>query len=796
MANQVIIPDLACIVETPPVLADAVKVIARYKWDPNLNGNPLNTRNNILFDVDPYGTGYVGNSYNYGYVRNHPISGDLLLQWNGGIGDEPSQGPGGDKTGPSSVYADGDAVLTNYPSASYFDLKFNAFWSTSGQTVTEGYKLDGKFIIEIDIYSGGTISTVDIPGGGKDYINTGGVFQKRISIETFTDMAIPGPGAGYEGDTVGYLRYNFTTKESVFVSNRGAQINEATYSSSSLYLPPETAAILDEIASTVPEPDKPGKVCPAEPDAVFSSEPQPPGTTPFAPWCGPIVIPPFSATGPGPVYTEIVGGEGNPWFYSYSTDFTGTGGDYPAAAEQDGIGEGWQSSSFIGTSIAIGKLSFAATWPSIAIGESASAIPISFRSPYGANAYLGYRPGNPDLPPLIPGGNPELGATVVGSMAIGHGAIATSDYYFDSYFGDDYIRGFAGGAISIGQSARSAESATAIGNFAQAAIGCISIGECAGAAATYRTQGNVSSGYNNVESIAIGNNALQQCEGINSFGNVAIGFHALQKLGSGVDNVCIGRQSWMSSTQNLTTESLITPHGNVMVGCGIMSQGGQIHYTTVVGHAGGTNNVDGDNNTCIGAFTLPYPGLRGGGLYTKIENITCVGYQADVSGNNQVQLGNSATTTYVYGSVQARSDIRDKTDIRNTSLGLDFINKLRPVDFKWDYREDYVRYYQEEEEKDGKKITVTKHEILPKDGSKKRNRYHHGLIAQEVKEVIDELGIDFGGYQDHSVKGGGDILSVGYQELVAPLIKAVQELSLQVEDLQSQLNDMKDQKYK
>jgi hypothetical protein len=63
------------------------------------------------------------------------------------------------------------------------------------------------------------------------------------------------------------------------------------------------------------------------------------------------------------------------------------------------------------------------------------------------------------------------------------------------------------------------------------------------------------------------------------------------------------------------------------------------------------------------------------------------------------------------------------------------------------------------------------------DGSKKRRRFHHGLIAQEVAEVIAQTGIDFGGYQDHTLYGGDDTLSLGHEEFIAPLIKAVQELA-------------------
>ena len=75
-----------------------------------------------------------------------------------------------------------------------------------------------------------------------------------------------------------------------------------------------------------------------------------------------------------------------------------------------------------------------------------------------------------------------------------------------------------------------------------------------------------------------------------------------------------------------------------------------------------------------------------------------------------------------------------------------------------------------------------------KDGSKKRNRFHHGVIAQEVKEVIDSTGNDFGGYQDHKINGGEDRLTIGYDEFIGPLIKAVQELSAENEALKARLD--------
>jgi hypothetical protein len=81
--------------------------------------------------------------------------------------------------------------------------------------------------------------------------------------------------------------------------------------------------------------------------------------------------------------------------------------------------------------------------------------------------------------------------------------------------------------------------------------------------------------------------------------------------------------------------------------------------------------------------------------------------------------------------------------------------------------------------------------LLPKDGSKKRNRYHHGLIAQEVEIVLQETGIDFGGLQHHSVGGGEDIYTIGYSELFGPLIKAVQQLSAENSTLRANVAELK-----
>lgn len=106
-------------------------------------------------------------------------------------------------------------------------------------------------------------------------------------------------------------------------------------------------------------------------------------------------------------------------------------------------------------------------------------------------------------------------------------------------------------------------------------------------------------------------------------------------------------------------------------------------------------------------------------------------------------------------NLQTTSDKRFKKDIKTSDLGLNFINKINPVKYKY----------------------------------KNGERNHYGIIAQELKEVIDDLGIDFGGYQDHNIKNNEDKLTVGYIELIAPLIKSVQELSQEVEELKKEVKN-------
>ena len=106
---------------------------------------------------------------------------------------------------------------------------------------------------------------------------------------------------------------------------------------------------------------------------------------------------------------------------------------------------------------------------------------------------------------------------------------------------------------------------------------------------------------------------------------------------------------------------------------------------------------------------------------------------------------------YLNSAATVISDRRTKENILTSDLGLNFINNLEPVKYN--------------------KI----------DG----NRTHYGLIAQQVKDVVDELGVeDFGGWVSSDPNSEDGQQALRYEEFIAPLIKAIQELTARVKLLE------------
>jgi hypothetical protein len=140
------------------------------------------------------------------------------------------------------------------------------------------------------------------------------------------------------------------------------------------------------------------------------------------------------------------------------------------------------------------------------------------------------------------------------------------------------------------------------------------------------------------------------------------------------------------------------------------------------------------------------------------------------------------------GTIQT-SDENAKTEIADSALGLEFINALRPVSYKFKTGGNRVlgqKYLDAEgnEIPEGQPIPedATPGEVVTEAVPGKRT--HWGLLAQQVKSVLPE-GIDFGGWVQTDPNDPASEQGLRYEEFIAPLVKAVQELSMRVTAIES-----------
>jgi len=180
-------------------------------------------------------------------------------------------------------------------------------------------------------------------------------------------------------------------------------------------------------------------------------------------------------------------------------------------------------------------------------------------------------------------------------------------------------------------------------------------------------------------------------------------------------------------------------------------------YNSALGLNAGANVTTGDNNLLLG-LNAGRSSAPSGAISTSDNNV-CLG-------NNNIANLFCADTSI------SSSDSRDKTDVADFSIGLAWINALRPVTYKWDRR----TWYGTEAEPFG-----------TPDGSKKRSKTHIGFLAQEALAVEQANG--YGSSNDDSlvVNLTDDGMSYGmkYERLVPILVNAIKELSAKVTALEA-----------
>ena len=172
---------------------------------------------------------------------------------------------------------------------------------------------------------------------------------------------------------------------------------------------------------------------------------------------------------------------------------------------------------------------------------------------------------------------------------------------------------------------------------------------------------------------------------------------------------------------------------------------------TAIGRSAGEQVTSGTNNTLLGR-NAGRAGSPSGAITTQ---------------SNQICLGDdNVTDFFCKQSTIQTSDVRDKTDVTDFKHGLSWIEKLRPITYRWDMRSKYV---------DGKP-----------DGSKKETRINLGFIAQEVLEIEKEHG--FASDKDMMLlvnENDDGNYGMKYDRVVPILVNAIKELAAEVKALKA-----------
>jgi hypothetical protein len=256
--------------------------------------------------------------------------------------------------------------------------------------------------------------------------------------------------------------------------------------------------------------------------------------------------------------------------------------------------------------------------------------------------------------------------------------------------------------------------------------------------------------------------------------NAAFGFESLLGNISGIDNTAMGDNALTGNT----TGSVNTALGSYALN-GITTES----FNSGVGYGAG-NGYESSNSTFIGANTS--------GVSTPVTNSTAIGYEATVSGDNQVRVGNSAVTSIGgFANWTNISDGRYKKNIKENIPGLAFINKLRPVSYNLDIHgiEKFLHPDDKRFEKINPDEAAKAKSEDEKSMSEKESIIYTGFIAQEVEKSAKELNYDFSGVD--APKNDKGLYGLRYSEFVVPLVKSVQELSKEHDDLQKQVDDLK-----
>jgi hypothetical protein len=277
-------------------------------------------------------------------------------------------------------------------------------------------------------------------------------------------------------------------------------------------------------------------------------------------------------------------------------------------------------------------------------------------------------------------------------------------------------------------------------------------------AGEYNTASGSSTLYSNTtgnQNTAVGFSSLYFNTGGNM--NTASGSSSLYSNTTGTRNTALGNESLRANTVGFENtavgyQSLYSEAGD---GSGLIF----CNYNTAVGCQSLFSNTYGGGNTGLGHSA--------GSTITTGYNLTCLGWNAQPSSGiaiAQITLGNSSVLSLrcAVTNITALSDARDKTNIKELNVGIDFLMKIRPRQFNWDKREWY--------------------EDNRSDGSKMKEEPTAGFIAQELDEAQTTGNAE---WLNLVLKDNPDKLEATPGNLLPIMVKAIQELKKANDELRA-----------
>ena len=262
-------------------------------------------------------------------------------------------------------------------------------------------------------------------------------------------------------------------------------------------------------------------------------------------------------------------------------------------------------------------------------------------------------------------------------------------------------------------------------------------------------------GYNMTtgRSVVVGNEAFY--DGTSTDDSVFIGNQAGYNVTTGYTNIIIGDRAGDTT--------LTTGYSNVIIGykAGRSTNG---FANTFVGSGAGTSSA-GSYNTCIGNGAN-FGNANNGGI------IIGQGGSAGAAGTYATLAYGSSKSWISLGATgwSGSSDKRLKENIRPSEAGLSFINDLTPVNFDWRKKKDIDS-------------ELETHKSNSDERYEKDNPIGKiGFIAQDVKEALDNHPEVISHLWEEQEDGTQALTP---NELIPMLVKAVQELSAKVEELQN-----------